>query len=537
MFAGLVVATVIAFFWPNTYVSQATLRIAPRATNIIPSEAGSRMGQRLSDMQNQVFSRTTLQSIIENPALELYQREQKTEPMEDVVAQMRKDIDVRMVGSPILAGDGQPTASAFTIQFRYSDRIKAQRVAAELSTRFIESSRRLESQQHRTTTSIVDDILKADKARLDDLERQIAQFAAENQGKLPEDSQSNQQILSSQLLQVSEWTSQLRNDRDAKASLEARLKTQLAQKDLYEGRVYESKDAPAGRAAEPVNPQYAQVLNDLQKVDNQIANLKGMVGENNPQMKGLRIERATLAQRKGDLERDDERTKANGPPAPPPATVQTLNPQAQGMLVSINGKSTRAGRRLRRWGRTSVQVSALLEEAKRKLEAYQARIDAGPRSGQEYARLTRERQLVLDQYEQDTKKKSLTDADEAVLANSADESLEVMDQASLPEQPVEPKRPLYAAFGAAAGLMVGLMLAGAKEVKDTSLKNLKDVRAYTNVPVLSSVPLLENALLVRKKRRLYWIAWAATLLMGFWRWARLCITTMRRAGRVIEECR
>src|SRR6185437_3910878 len=74
MFAGLVVATVVAFFWPNTYVSQATLRIAPRATNIIPSEVGSRMGQRLSDMQNQVFSRTSLQSIIQNPALELYER-------------------------------------------------------------------------------------------------------------------------------------------------------------------------------------------------------------------------------------------------------------------------------------------------------------------------------------------------------------------------------------------------------------------------------------------------------------------------------
>ena len=47
------------------------------------------------------------------------------------------------------------------------------------------------------------------------------------------------------------------------------------------------------------------------------------------------------------------------------------------------------------------------------------------------------------------------------------------------------------------GLMVGIVLAGGKEVKNTSLKNLKDVRAYTNLPVLSSIPLLENALLVR----------------------------------------
>ena len=34
--------------------------------------------------------------------------------------------------------------------------------------------------------------------------------------------------------------------------------------------------------------------------------------------------------------------------------------------------------------------------------------------------------------------------------------------------------------------MLGLCLAGAREVKDTALKNLKDVRAYTQLPVLGS---------------------------------------------------
>jgi uncharacterized membrane protein YgdD (TMEM256/DUF423 family) len=57
-------------------------------------------------------------------------------------------------------------------------------------------------------------------------------------------------------------------------------------------------------------------------------------------------------------------------------------------------------------------------------------------------------------------------------------------------------------------------MAGIKEMKDTSLKNLKDVRAYTNLPVLSSIPLLENALLVRRKRRLFWLAWSTAIIIG-----------------------
>ena len=64
-------------------------------------------------------------------------------------------------------------------------------------------------------------------------------------------------------------------------------------------------------------------------------------------------------------------------------------------------------------------------------------------------------------------------------------------------------------------LALGLGLAGLQEAKDTSLKNLKDVRAYTNLPVLSSIPLLENTMLVRRKRRIAYLAWSAAVIVSF----------------------
>jgi hypothetical protein len=51
-------------------------------------------------------------------------------------------------------------------------------------------------------------------------------------------------------------------------------------------------------------------------------------------------------------------------------------------------------------------------------------------------------------------------------------------------------------------------------MKDTTLKNLKDVRAYTQLVVLGSVPLLENDLVVRRRRRLTWLAWSTACLAG-----------------------
>ncbi|MDP8991159.1 MAG: hypothetical protein M3N41_13890, partial [Acidobacteriota bacterium] len=92
------------------------------------------------------------------------------------------------------------------------------------------------------------------------------------------------------------------------------------------------------------------------------------------------------------------------------------------------------------------------------------------------------------------------------------ETLELLDPASLPTAPTEPKRPIIISLGAALGLLLGIVIAGAREMKDSSLKNLKDVRAYTQMAILGSVPLLENDFVVRRRRRLAWLGWTTACL-------------------------
>ena len=94
------------------------------------------------------------------------------------------------------------------------------------------------------------------------------------------------------------------------------------------------------------------------------------------------------------------------------------------------------------------------------------------------------------------------------------ETLELLDPASLPETPTEPKRLVIVGAGTIVGMVLGALFAGAKEARDSSLKNLKDVRAYTQLPVLGSVPLLENDLVVRRRKRLGWLAWSTACLVG-----------------------
>jgi hypothetical protein len=94
------------------------------------------------------------------------------------------------------------------------------------------------------------------------------------------------------------------------------------------------------------------------------------------------------------------------------------------------------------------------------------------------------------------------------------QTLELLDQASLPDTPTAPKRRMIIPMGAVIGLLVGVVLVAIREVKDTSLKNLKDARLYTQLTILGSVPLLENDIVVQRRKQVMWVGWATATIAG-----------------------
>src|ERR1035441_9634067 len=102
MFAGLVVAVVVAFLWPDTYVSQAVMRITPQqiSDRLVPTVVNMQMQQRLQAMQQEILSRGQLAELIQQPSLDLYHKERLRYPMEDIVQDMRnKAIKIKTIRS------------------------------------------------------------------------------------------------------------------------------------------------------------------------------------------------------------------------------------------------------------------------------------------------------------------------------------------------------------------------------------------------------------------------------------------------------
>jgi len=68
------------------------------------------------------------------------------------------------------------------------------------------------------------------------------------------------------------------------------------------------------------------------------------------------------------------------------------------------------------------------------------------------------------------------------------EQMHLLNAANLPEFPSFPVRPLFAAGGLGAGLVIGMGLALWVELRDKSIRNEADVVASLQLPVLVSVP-------------------------------------------------
>jgi len=122
--AGLGVSTLVT----PRYVSSATMQMMVDAN---PSASHPNLRERLSAMEQEILSRTSLSAIIKDSWLDLYKQERTRVPFEDVIEQMWRDLSIRLV-SP-----GSDYVS-FTISFSYSDRIKARDTVQAVITRFID---------------------------------------------------------------------------------------------------------------------------------------------------------------------------------------------------------------------------------------------------------------------------------------------------------------------------------------------------------------------------------------------------------------
>jgi succinoglycan biosynthesis transport protein ExoP len=244
-----------------------------------------------------------------------------------------------------------------------------------------------------------------------------------------------------------------------------------------------------------------------------VAAMSEMMTQANPDMRQAQAQLASLTKQKEEAEREDVALQSAAS-STQPQVRKIPNLQNQKMVQDLQGSIAMLKTEIQGINLQMDEKLRQVTELNRQIIGYNSRIESSPQLEQQYASLMRDYAMAKTTYEEGSKRSELSETAKDLEEHKAGENLELLDAPSDPTTPSEPDRLKWSGIGTGVGLMIGLVLAGGKEMKNTSLKNLKDVRAYTNLPVLSSIPLLENGLLVRRKRRLQWVAWSIAIVVG-----------------------
>lgn len=508
MLAGLVIAVVAAFFTPDTFISYAVLAIKPQQVSekLIPSFVGaSQMAERLQQMQSDIVSRTTLSEIVQKSTLNLYPKERSRIPLEDVIQNMKnRDLKIAPYNNP--SGDRR-LASAFIVQFRYTDRHKAAAVVQEIVNRFLEQSATSVHTESNLTLSILKDEVDNARRKKDAGEAALTGFEIQNPGRLPTESGANSQAFMQIQMQGMNIGQQIARDQQDTLLLETQLQN------LRNGQ-----NAAAANLEQTVDGGQVVVRNEkLINLNKEITNLKSALaalnrvyGPNYPEIANTEAQMDALEHEQTELEKQDAAQPAGAVAFPRKA----IDPAAQKALQEYQSQQNTLQAQIASKQVGVAELAKQKAQVEEQLTVYQKRTEEAPLKEQKYASLLNDLNLAKADYDEKVKRQQASDTAQNVEEHKAGEQLEMLDSPNVPDKAIEPDRWIWAGAGAFIGLLCGLVLAAAQEVGNTSLQNLKDVRAYTSLPVLSSIPLLENNLLVRRKRRTVWLAWSAAAIAG-----------------------
>jgi len=178
--AVFAVGAAIVMTRPSMYEASAVVRVEPQrpGEDMVQRTVSELIEQRLLTVRQELMARPVLQKAIEE--MNLYPDIVSEKGMESAVAQMRKDLQVRVEGE-----------TAFEITYANRDPQVAAQVANRLPTIFSEETLKLrQAQAARATDLFNEEMVNMGKA-VSTWERKIAQFKVDHLGELPEQMEMN----------------------------------------------------------------------------------------------------------------------------------------------------------------------------------------------------------------------------------------------------------------------------------------------------------------------------------------------------------
>src|SRR4051812_5264911 len=174
----------VVYRLPSIYESTSLLTVKPPtiSQNLVQSLSTEDLSQRLSTINQEVLSRSSLEPMVQK--YDLYKMERASGmPMELIIDKMYKNIVVK------IDENGDQKVAAFRVSYRDRDPQAARNVTAELASKYVNAQVQTQTEIAESTKDLFDRQLNEKKTALDDLEKQRLDIMMQNVQTLPESEQ------------------------------------------------------------------------------------------------------------------------------------------------------------------------------------------------------------------------------------------------------------------------------------------------------------------------------------------------------------
>ena len=481
---GLVTAT--SWFLPPRYKSEALVLIEQQQvpkTYVEPNVTVD-VRQRLDAMTQQILSRTRLNTIIKT--YHLYPKEQTSLDPDELIDLMRRDIEVQLV---VPRGGNREGLTGFRISYVGPSASLAQQVASQLTSLFIEENLRSREQQSVDTTEFLQNQLDQAAKDLAAQEQRLREFKSHNLGELPEQLQSNLQILTGLQSRLQAATDAL---------------SRAQQQELYlqslQGQYLGLQSATASGDTPMSLPALDAKLTQLKQEQ---AQLTAKYTDKHPDVVRIKEDIAATEQLRKKID----------------AEIKSQSSESKGEATTVNSSDPQMSARMQiasQLKANEFEISSRKKEIKdieAQIAQYQARLNLTPVREQELANIVRDHQQSLVNYNSLLAKKQQSELATNLEKRQQGEQFRVIDPASLPIKPSFPNRVTFSLAGAAAGLALGLVLVVCRELTDARVYTEEMVKSLANAPVLTSIPGLWTIAEQRHQHRRAWMQGAAAAVL------------------------
>jgi polysaccharide chain length determinant protein (PEP-CTERM system associated) len=472
------VAVAVAYVvWrlPNVYESTTLLTVRPASitTSAVAQLSDSDLTLRINNITQEVTSRSTLQPLIERFDLYAVERSRGAS-MDTLVEQMRmRDLKIALNTSR------NDITNGFYLSFRGQDPRSVQRVTEALAAKYVESQRNASRDETTLTKEFFTERVNEQKAKLDEIDRRRLAAMQSNLTSLP----SQSQALVGQL-------TGLREEQKARITEIGRLNDQISNlsrmaSDLGKVREQQVEEVVAQMQDPKSTSAYAELVKRKAELESQKQELSLTFKPAAPEMKSVQKQIDEIGRQMKEMV-EEHKNKVE-------ETRKRLEGKLDPQVNAYRGEITRLQSEVKR-------QQALLDRAEAELISVGGRINSVPGTEVELEAIQREYQTEKGIYDQMVQQQQRAEIGADVAGRAQGESIAVIDPASLPQQPVAPKRPLLMLLGLVAGLACGLALTAAFEVpRLLTVQTSEDAEHYTGLPVLVTLPVLLTA---REQRNL-----------------------------------